>query len=99
MANQITGSPYVIDTAATIWDGPSKNIQLVQWIDVAADIADDDDLVITINNQIITGKIQLTANEIGNLAVWTFGPFDYGIGANQFGVTTIDAGALLVVIK
>ena len=40
MANQTTTNPYVLDTAATI--STRMKIQCIQWIDDAADIADED---------------------------------------------------------
>ena len=97
MANQITGNPYVIDTAASIWSGKNRNVRLIQWIDLNEDITDSDALVISLNGQVITGEIQVTDNTANNLAFWTFGPFDHGIGVTEFIVTTIEGGALIVV--
>jgi len=96
MANDLTGNPLVVDTAATLWSKSLKYIREIQWIDDAADIIDDDDLVVVINNATITGKIALTANTVNNLAVWKSGPFNPGIPVSNFIVTTIDHGSLLI---
>ena len=95
MANLLTSNPMRVDTAATIITVQTR-VLLIQWIDEAADIADDDDLNITINQTAIAAKIALTANEIGNIAVWTIGPFNPGLMVNNLVVTTIDNGALLI---
>jgi invasion protein IalB len=71
---------------------------MIQWIDDAADIADDDDLNITINQTTIAAKIALTANEVGNVAVWTM-TYPLGLMVNNLVVTTIDHGTLLVFIE
>jgi hypothetical protein len=98
MANLLTSNPLRVDSAATIFSTPKK-VSLIQWIDDNADIADDDDLLITINDVVITAKIQLTANTIGDVAVWTMGPFPKGLWVSNFVVTTIDHGALLIFIE
>ena len=102
MGNQLTNSPYVVDTAATIWDGSlptsttnGKHVQLIQWIDNAADIADDDDIVLTLDGQIITGKLQHTNNAMANLVAWEV-RLSPPIFINKFVVTTIDKGELVI---
>lgn len=96
MANSIATNPKTFDTAgATSVIGSPFRCQLIQWIDDAADIADDDDLVIVINGVTITGKIALTANEVGNLAVYE-AQFPLGLSINTFSVTTIDHGTLIL---
>ncbi len=99
MANNLVTNPMTVDTAATLWSGTIKNVRYIQWIDDAADIADDDDLLIVINGATITGKIALTANTVNNLCVWEFGPFDRGIPVDSFIVTTIDHGLLVIVVE
>lgn len=107
MANVTDSNPISIDTAAAIWAKTPKYIRQIQWIDDAADIADDDDLVIVVNGVTITTKIQIanTAGatpveavtpNIGNICVWEIGPFNPGIAVHSFAVTTIDHGVLLV---
>jgi hypothetical protein len=95
VANVLTSNPKSID-AASGSDLTDQWIQQIQWIDDAADIADDDDLNLTINGVTIAAKIQLTANTVNNVAVWTMGPFPHPILANTFVVNTIDHGVLLV---
>ena len=105
MANKTDTNPMVIDTAATLWTAEpraatfslgGRRIRQIQWIDDAADIANDDDLVIAINGATITAKIAMTVDTVCNLAVWTLGPFNPGIHVHTFIVTTIDHGSLLV---
>jgi len=98
MANVLTSNPKYIDASAGSAFGPA-NIRLIQWVDDAADIVDDDDLVFVMNGITITGKIALTANTINNVAVWQIGPFSPGIPCTSFSVTTIDHGALLVFVS
>lgn len=99
MGNNLVTNPMTVDTAATLWSNAPRRVRLIQWIDDAADIADDDDLVISLNGATITGKIALTANTINNLCVWEFGPFDNGILVDTFIVTTIDHGILVIVVE
>lgn len=99
MANDIVGNPMWIDTAATIWTNTNRKIRMIQWVDDNNDIADGDDLVITINGVTLTFKIQITDNTANNLSFWTLGPFNPGMVTHQFGVTTIDHGALLVIVE
>lgn len=106
MANKTDTNPMVLDSAAAIWTsipgasyshGP-KYVRLIQWIDDAADLTDDDDLVIVINGATITGKIALGANTVNNLCVWQLGPFSPGVPVSNFSITTIDHGVLLVFV-
>jgi hypothetical protein len=107
MTNVLTSNPMVIDTAATIWSDKAYNVREIQWIDDAADMADNDDLNITINDATIAAKIQVATTgggtpvenvspNVGNICVWRIGPFNPGIPVSTFIVTTIDKGALLV---
>lgn len=94
MANQVSGNPIVMDTAATL--SGRTTIRQIQWVDDAADIADDDDLVLKMNGVTITGKVALTANELGTLVLYQAGPFNPGIDVEDFQVVTIDHGSLVV---
>jgi hypothetical protein len=97
MGNDLTGNPMYVDTAAALWTASHpKYVRLIQWIDDAADIADDDDIALIINGITFTGKIQLTANAVENLCVWQLGPFSPGIPIQSFTVTTIDHGILYI---
>jgi hypothetical protein len=99
MANNLVTNPMTVDTAATLWSNTPRRVRLIQWIDDAADIVDDDDLLIVINGATITGKIALTANTVNNLCVWEFGPFNPGILVDTFIVTTLDHGLLVIVVE
>lgn len=94
MANALTGNPIRIESAAAIWT-KNKYVQLIQWIDSAADITDDDDIVLAINGVVITGKIQVTNNTMNNLVAWEM-RFDPPMRIESFTVTTIDGGNLIV---
>jgi hypothetical protein len=100
--NQLTRSPYVVDTAATIWDASlptsttgGKYIKLIQWVDNASDIANEDDIILTIDGQVITGKIALTADTVNNLVVWEM-KFAPHVFIQKFVVSTIDKGELVI---
>ena len=87
-------TPMTIDIATSVQG--LKSFRLVQWVDDNADIADGDDLNITLGGQVIAIKVQRGATPDGNVAVWTLGPFNPGIRSNGITVTTIDHGTLLV---
>ena len=105
--NVLVRNPYYVDTAAELWADKNTGVRLIQWIDDAGDIADDDDLDITINGVTIAAKIQIgtTAGgtpveavtpNVGNVCVWQIGPFNPGICISDFIVNTIDHGVLLI---
>lgn len=95
MANLLTDNPVYIDTAASS-TVTNKRIVLIQWIDDAADIIDDDDLVFVINGVTVTIKYQKTTDVGGAGVVYYEAAFSTPIFASTFSVTTIDHGALLV---
>lgn len=100
MGNELTRSPYVVESAATIWDGTTatgagKYVQLIQWMDNAADIANNNTLVLTIDGQVLTGKIAMTTDTINNLVVWEIN-FPVPMFIQKFIVTTIDKGELVI---
>ena len=88
-------NPIVAAAAATLTD-VGCNLMLIQWVDDAADIADDSDLVLTINGQTLTYKFQLEANAIDNCVVMQIGPFNPGIWVDNIIIDTIDKGELHV---
>lgn len=95
MANQTGGNPYIYDaTTGASWTG-EKYVLGFQWIDDAADIADDDDIVFVANGVTFTAKIQLTANTVNNVAVWEMW-FPRPVAWNNFSLTTLDHGAFIV---
>jgi len=95
MANSLTGNPIYVDAAANSAITTPKRIQLIQWVDDAADIADDDDLVFVVNGLTITQKVQITDNTANN-TVFYQAHFPLGFLMSSFSVTTIDHGALIL---
>ena len=106
MGNTLTSNPIYADTAATLWTG-TKRVQLIQWCDDNADIADDDDLSITINGVTIAVKIQIPTTVGGTpvedvspgpsgICMWQIGPFAFPIPMTDVVLNTIDHGSLLL---
>ena len=97
MANQTGKNPIVIDTAAGSKQSGYTQIRLIQWIDDNADIADNDDLAFKMNGVTVTIKYQKTT-DVGSAGVvyYQLGPFNPGIIVEDFEVTVIDKGSLLV---
>ena len=104
MATFKTVMPYVTSSAETVTDQLVK-LRLIQWVDDAEDIVDSDDLVITVNGQTLTAKIQVATTtggeaveavspNIGNVVVWQIGPFNPGIWVRGLTTVTIDHGAV-----
>jgi len=101
MANQTTGNPMVLDTAATIWASGTKKVRLIQWINDAGDINNTNaDLIFTINTTTITLKIDKHDTDASvdenDVIAYQAGPFNPGIGITNFVLTTLDAGVLHV---
>ena len=104
MGNSLGTNPVYGDTAATLWSGLGL-VRLIQWVDDAADIADNDDLSFTVNGVTIAVKAQIgttgggapaenVSPNVGNIVVWQIGPFNPGIPMKEFILNTIDHGAL-----
>ena len=98
MANQTTGKVKIIDTAAGSGHSGVVRIREIQWIDDAGDIADGDDLSITIDGATLAIK-QNIGSDVGqeNLIVWRLGPFNPGLKVNGYLVNTIDHGVVVIV--
>jgi hypothetical protein len=96
MANNLVSNPMTVDSAATLWSGTTKFVRHIQWLDDAADMTDDDDLLLVINGATISGKIQITNNTANNLCFWETGPYSPGVCVDSFVVTTIDHGLLVI---
>jgi hypothetical protein len=98
MANQTSTNPLVYDAASgSGWSGDRK-VVLAQWIDDAADIADDDDLAIVVGGATIACKIQLTNNTANNVVMWEMA-FPNGMTWSNFSITTIDHGIFVVWVR
>lgn len=97
MANSIAGNPKTFDTAgATSAISSPFRCQLIQWIDDAADIIDNDDLVFVINGTTVTIKYQKTT-DVGSAGVAYYeAAFPLGLVVSSFSITTIDKGTLLL---
>lgn len=100
MANNLNSNPLYVDTAAVVLAGPAvSKIRGIDWIDDAADLANDSDLNITFNDATFAVKPQRheTAASIdGGGTVFKIGPFNPGIPCSFLQVNTIDAGILLI---
>ncbi len=96
MANNLKSNPKNIDTASGSDILGIMHVQEIQWIDDNADIADGDDLSITINGVAIAVKVQVANGE--NVCFWRMGPFAKPIPMTNFVCTVIDHGALLVFV-
>ncbi len=94
MANQLDSNPLRIDTAGT--HSGLINVRQIQWVDLNEDIADSDELVMTINGVTVQCELQVTANEVNNAVVWNIGPFNPGIAVKDFQVVTIEGGVVYV---
>lgn len=97
MANSILGNPKVFDTAgATSVISKPFRCQLIQWIDSAADIADNDDLVFVVNGESVTIKYQKTT-DVGDAGVVYYeAVFPLGLVISSFSITTIDGGNVIL---
>ena len=92
--NETSGNPITIDTEDAIWTS-NKYVQLIQWIDNAAAIANNNTLVLAINGVTVTAKIAMTADTINNAVVWSM-QFAPPMRIETFTVTTIDNGLLVI---
>ena len=98
MTNQKTGS--VIRIFDTVTGGEEMRDFILReliWLDDNADIADNDDLVFKLNKETITIKVQQNLSN-GSPAAFRLGPYNPGIPINQFQVTTLDAGVILMIV-
>jgi len=104
MANNTSGNPIWADTPATLWTGEPRRVKEILWVDDAADIADNDDLVFSCNGTTITTKVQV-ATTTGGTPVENLTPNAPGLVffrstpnsvINEFVLTTIDHGALII---
>ena len=96
MANDLTGNPWIIDTAfdsteIADWNGPVR-VQLMRWQEPTA----DDDLTITDNSGTTIFDENALAGGTGISTEWGFG--GNGVVFNGFNVTVIDGGTLYVYI-
>jgi hypothetical protein len=95
MANLLTSNPIYIDTAASS-DLVNVKIQLIQWQDEAGDVANDEDLSLTINGITFAMKFKL-GSDVGQqpIVIWE-AAFSTPILVTHMVVTLIDDGAVLV---
>ena len=95
MANLLTSNPIYIDTAASS-DIYNKKVVLIQWQDEAGDVADGEDLSMTINGVTFAMKFKL-GSDVGqqDIILWE-AAFSVPIMVTHMVVNTIDDGAVLV---
>ena len=80
----------------------NRRVNLIQWVDDNADIANNDDLVLALNGVSITVKPQRhnTADSVdGGGVVYQIGPFSPGIRVSSLTITTIDHGSLVTIYE
>ncbi len=95
MANSIAGNPKIFDTtgATSAITGPFK-FRLIQWVDDNADVADNANLILTINGETVEATIQRAVTPDAAAVLWEIGPFDSGMQIDTFELTTMTAGHL-----
>lgn len=97
MANELNSNPVYIDTASGSTLSGQRQVQLIQWLDDANDVADGDDLSFTLNGVTVAIKANLGSDVGQQLTVlYEAGPFKCPIKADDFVVNTIDHGVVLV---
>lgn len=70
-------------------------LRLIQWIDDNADIANDATLVMAINGQTLTAKLQFTSDvAMSPITIWQIGPFNPGIRVDNINITALATGAV-----
>jgi len=94
MAIHTSGNPLVFDGAGT--KTGFLLIREIQWVDDAADVADGDDMVLTMNGVTLTFKVQVNGADFGSCLVWRAGPFHPPVKVENFTVTTLSHGAIHV---
>ena len=94
MANQLNSNPAVFDTTGSLTG--LKYIREIQWIDDSGNVANGEDLVLTINGVTVTRKVQMGSLVAPEGLHYHAGPFNPGIPVTDFTVTTIDNGILVV---
>lgn len=87
-----TSNPWYSDTTGA-WTG-TKNVRLMQWVDLNEDLTDGDMLSFTVNGVTLEVELQITADTINNAVVWQIGPFNPGIPWQGLDITVIDGGAV-----
>ena len=97
MADALTGNPLFFDTTgATSKIDRHFEWRLIQWVDDNADIADNGNLIMTVNDVTLEATVQRAATPDGGAVLWQIGPFDSGMSINYFYLTTMSAGNLFI---
>jgi len=96
MANDLTGNPITVDTAATVWT-KHKLVAAMQWIDddnaAGGIIADTETLAMTMNGV----EIQICCADISQVSpmAWSVS-WPAPMNIEKLVVDTIDGGTLLI---
>ncbi len=97
MANQTTGNPVVFDTTTGATISGISHVRLIQWVDDNADIADNANLIMSINGATLEATLQRGATPDGPGAVlWEIGPFNPGVPCTDITVSTLSAGHVVI---
>lgn len=99
MSNALTSNPKYIDTASGSTLSGLNKILLIQWLDDAGDIADGEDLSMTMNGVTYAMKAN-KPSDVGDQPIiqYQLGPFPHGLAVKDFVVNTIDHGVVLVFV-
>ena len=102
MANIMFSNPKLLDTTGATSEIKYFSLRLLQWVDYNADIADNSNLIMTINGIALEATVQMDAGAGGfdpNAVVWQIGPFSPGIHITSFRLDTLSAGQVHVWIN
>ena len=99
MGNVMYSNPKVLDTVGSPSELKDFSLRLLQWVDDNADIADNSNLIMTLNGVALEATLQMDAGAAGfgpNAVVWQIGPFSPGIHITSFRLDTLSAGQVHV---
>ncbi|MFC1567329.1 hypothetical protein ACFL3R_00645 [Thermodesulfobacteriota bacterium] len=100
--DSVTTNPHVVTAAAAghIWKDTVKHVQLIQWVDDNADIADNSNLIITINGVAIEATVQAdgTVGTVAGAVIWEMS-FPNGFPVKDLLIATMSAGQVYIFFK
>jgi len=88
MANQTGSNPKIFDANTGTIVG-HFTLRLLQWVDDNADVADNGNLVFTMNGVTFEATIQRAAAPDGAAVLWQIGPFNPSMPCHDLSIATI----------